>query len=104
MIWSKRLLFLLVWTLLAVRGAYCADATYEGRPASYWKEHARDADERQRQKALEAMKGLGDIPELKLLLRDQNPDVRVGAAKALGQMGAHGYSRLGKHREDARSR
>ena len=68
-------------------------ATFEGLPAHYWVKQLKDPNYVARMRAANAMSHLGEagkasIPELILLLDDQQHLVRWAAAGSLGTFGA----------------
>jgi hypothetical protein len=68
------------------------DATYKGKSAAEWSVQLRDKDGGKRAEATVALRALGPkakdaVPDLIRALKDKEPDVRAGAALALGKIG-----------------
>jgi HEAT repeat protein len=79
--------------ILLVVGCQKNSASYEGRPASYWKEQMKNPDYMARMRAANAMSHLGEegkesIQDLIYLLKDNVALVRWAAATSLGTFGA----------------
>lgn len=83
--------FVLVGLILLVGGGCGGERgkTFEGRPASYWREQLKSPNYMARVRAANAMSFLGEegkrsIPELIALLEDKSHEVRWSAANTLG--------------------
>src|SRR5262249_28758651 len=69
------------------------DATYKGKSSAEWSVQLHDKDGGKRAEATVALRALGSnakdaVPGLIRALKDKEPDVRSGAALALGKIGA----------------
>ncbi len=84
---------LLISCLICVLTGCPKEATFQGRPTSYWIQELKSPWSTARMRAANALSNLGTdgqraIPDIIPLLEDRDPLVRWSAASALGMFGS----------------